>query len=140
MKGHRAGRLGEEIKKILGAMLITDVKDPRLTDRIISITDVDVSRDGSYATCYVSVMASGDAESANKDVIEGLNSATGLFRKEIGRQVKLRRVPELSFKLDNSLEYGLHIEEVLKGLDIKPEDPEDAENSCDGSELTEDDE
>ena len=137
MKGHRTGRLGEEIKKIIGEMLITEVKDPRLTARIISITDVDVSRDGSYATCYVSVMASGDEEAANKEAIEGLSSATGLFRKEIGRQVKLRRVPELSFKLDNSLEYGLHIEEVLKGLDIKPADPED---SSDGSELTEYDE
>ena len=125
MKGYRAGRLGEEIKKIIGGMLITEVKDPRLSERIISITDVDVSRDGSYATCYVSVMATGDVEAANKEVIEGLNSATGLFRKEIGKQVKLRRVPELSFKLDNSLEYGLHIEEVLKGLDIKPEETDE---------------
>lgn len=135
MKGYRTGRLGEEIKKIIGGMLITEVKDPRLSERIISITDVDVSRDGSYATCYVSVMATGDVEAANKEVIEGLNSANGLFRKEIGRQVKLRRVPELSFKLDNSLEYGLHIEEVLKGLDIKPEEvPEEVEEKSEGTE------
>ena len=125
MKGHRTGRLGEEIKKIVSGMLISEVKDPRLSGRIVSITDVDVSRDGSYATCDVSAMASGDAEVANEEVLEGLKSATGLFRKEIGRQVKLRRVPELTFKLDGSLEYGLHIEEVLKGLDIKPEEPEE---------------
>ena len=137
MKGHRTGRLGEEIKKIVGAMLITDIKDPRLSERIISITGVDVSRDGSYATCYVSAMSSGDAETANQEVLEGLRSATGLFRKEIGRQIKLRRVPELTFKLDGSLEYGLHIEEVLKGLDIKPEE---AEEECAEAENEEDDE
>ena len=136
MKGYRTGRLGEEIKKIIGGMLITEVKDPRLSERIISITGVDVSRDGSYATCYVSVMATGDVETANKEVIEGLNSANGLFRKEIGKQIKLRRVPEISFRLDNSLEYGLHIEEVLKGLDIKPE--EEIEETISESEEGED--
>lgn len=124
MKGYRTGRLGEEIKKIIGAMLITEIKDPRLAGKIISITDVDVSRDGSYATCYVSVMATGNAEEASAEVFEGLKSATGLMRKEIGNQIKLRRVPELSFKPDNSLEYGRHIEEVIKGLDIKPEETE----------------
>ena len=102
MKGYRTGRLGEEIKKIIGGMLITDVKDPRLSERIISITGVDVSRDGSYATCYVSVMATGDVEAANKEVIEGLNSANGLFRKEIGKQIKLRRVPEISFSRNSA--------------------------------------
>ncbi|MBQ7245894.1 MAG: 30S ribosome-binding factor RbfA [Firmicutes bacterium] len=122
MKGHRTGRLGEEIKKIVGAMLITEVKDPRLQGKIISVTDVDVSRDGSYATCYVSVMAGTNDKTAEEEAVEGLRSATGLFRKEIGKQVKLRRVPELTFKIDNSLEYGLHIENVIKGLDIKPEE------------------
>ena len=122
MKGHRTGRLGEEIKKIVGAMLITEVKDPRLQGKIISVTDVDVSKDGSYATCYVSVMAGTNDKTAEEEAVEGLRSATGLFRKEIGKQVKLRRVPELTFKIDNSLEYGLHIENVIKGLDIKPEE------------------
>lgn len=125
MKGYRTGRLGEEIKKIVSGMLISEIKDPRLSEKIISITDVDVSRDGSYATCYVSVMAAGDQKDSENEVLEGLKSATGIFRKEIGKQVKLRRVPELSFKLDNSLEYGRHIEEVIKGLDIKPEEGSD---------------
>ena len=127
MKGYRTGRLGEEIKKIVSGMLVTEIKDPRLSQRIISITDVDVSRDGSYATCYVSVMSTGD-QNDEAEVLEGLKSATGLFRKEIGRQIKLRRVPELSFRLDNSLEYGRHIEEVIKGLDIKPEEESASED------------
>ena len=129
MKGYRTGRLGEEIKKIVGAMLISEIKDSRLSGKIISITGVDVSRDGSYATCYVSVMATSNSDETNTEVLEGLKSATGVLRKEIGRQIKLRRVPELSFKMDNSLEYGRHIEEVIKGLDIKPEEPdEETEN------------
>ena len=70
MKGHRTGRLGEEIKKIVGAMLITEVKDPRLQGKIISVTDVDVSRDGSYATCYVSVMAGTNDKTADEEAVE----------------------------------------------------------------------
>lgn len=131
MKGYRAGRLGEEIKKIISSMLLTDIKDPRLSDNMISITDVDVSRDGSYATCYISVLHTGGSEDKelaseiDNNVIEGLKSAAGLFKKEIGKQVKLRRIPELSFKIDGSMEYGRHIDRVLSSLDIKPEEPEE---------------
>ena len=54
-KGYRQGRLSEEIKKIVGNMLLHQVKDPRLSS-MISISDVDVTSDGSYATCYVTVL------------------------------------------------------------------------------------
>ena len=54
MAKHRQGRLSEEIKKSISSFLINGAKDPRLTSRIISITGVDVTRDGSYATVYVS--------------------------------------------------------------------------------------
>lgn len=133
-KSYRPDRLGEEIRRIVSSMLLSDIKDPRLQGKFISITGVDVTSDLSYATCYVSVLgtsggsriyedASEEAELENQQVIEGLSSAAGLFRSEIGRQVKVRHNPELIFKLDNSLAYGRHIESVIKNLDIKPEEP-----------------
>ena len=54
-KGHRQGRLGEEIKKILSGLLLKELKDPRLSS-MISITAVEVTSDGSYATVYISVL------------------------------------------------------------------------------------
>ena len=57
-KGYRTGRLGEEIKRIISSMLISGIKDPRLQDRMISVSAVEVTRDGSYATCYITVLGS----------------------------------------------------------------------------------
>ena len=127
--GFRQGRLGEEIKKIISSMLMKDLKDPRL-EGFISISDVEVTRDASYATCYVTVLDQTKTEeektAREEAVIEGLNSARGRMRTEIGRLIKMRRAPELIFKMDRSMDYGRHIDEVLSGLDIKPaeEDPE----------------
>ncbi len=125
-RGYRQGRLGEEIRKIISSMLLRDMKDPRLSTGMISVSEVEVTSDGSYATCYVTVLAFGsDAESkkkAEEDALEGLRSAKGMFKKEIGKQIKMRHIPELIFKLDTSMEYGRHIDEVIKTLDIKNEE------------------
>ena len=127
-KNHRQGRLGEEIKKIISEMLLTEVKDPRLLG-IISISSVEVTADYSYATCYVMPLISNndDREDAEAELLAGLNSAKGLFRREIAKNIKLRHAPELIFKIDNSMEYGRHIEEIIKNLDINKEDNKDEE-------------
>ena len=84
-KGYRQGRLGEEIRKIISDMLLRELKDPRLSG-MISISDVEVTRDNSYATCYVTVLdLSGDEEARQKreqDVLDGLDSAKGIMRKK----------------------------------------------------------
>ena len=119
---YRKGRLGGEIKKIISELLLRELKDPRLTDKMISITDVEVSADGSYATVYLSVLGgsvSDDASGKEKEeVIEGLSQASGFIRKTIGRRIKIKHVPELSFKVDESLEYGRHMSQVLDSLQI----------------------
>ncbi|MBQ9960936.1 MAG: 30S ribosome-binding factor RbfA [Firmicutes bacterium] len=120
-KGYRAGRLGEEIRKIVGSMLLHQIKDPRLSS-MISISAVDVTSDGSYATCYVSTLdfskTPEEKEANEKEILAGLKSASGLFRKEIGRQIRMRRVPELIFKMDHSMEYGKHIDDILNTMDF----------------------
>lgn len=125
-KGYRQGRLGEEIRKVVSEMLLREIKDPRLSSGMISISDVDVTSDGSYATCYVTVLTVNKDEEAKREeeeqVLEGLKSAKGLIKKEIGRQIKLRHIPELIFKLDTSMEYGRHISEVINKLGIDHEE------------------
>lgn len=120
-KGYRQGRLAEEIKKIIGQMLLHEVKDPRLSG-MISISGADVTSDGSYATLYVSLLDMSTDEEARrtreKEVLAGLASCEGLFRREIGRQIRIRRVPELLFKMDHSMEYGKHIDELLDSMDF----------------------
>lgn len=129
-KGYRTGRLGEEIRKIISEMLISGVKDPRLSG-MISISGVNVTNDGSFATCFVSILGfNQDAEARKReaeDVLTGLNSAKGLFKREIGRQVKLRHIPELIFKIDESMEYGRHIEQIIGTLGIENYQSDDEE-------------
>ena len=121
-KGYRSGRLGEEIRRIVSEMLISGVKDPRLTGNMISISGDEVTSDGSYATCYFSVLnLSSDTEEKDrqeKEVLAGLSSAKGLLKKEISKQVKIRHIPELIFKPDHSIDYGRHIDEILDNIDF----------------------
>lgn len=131
-KGYRPGRLGEEIRRIVSDLLLREIKDPRLSG-IVSITAVEVTEDGSYATVYVSKLAgkASDEISAEEkeDVLAAMRSAKGLIRHEIGKQIKLRHVPDLLFKMDTSLEYGRHISKLIHELGIdKTEDKKDAED------------
>lgn len=126
-KGYRTGRLGEEIKKLVSDLLLRELKDPRLSG-IVSISAVDVSADYSYATVFVSILEDSPGEEVSQErkdeVLQAFNSAKGLIRKEIGRNMKLHHVPELQFKIDTSLEYGRHISRVIEELGIKKTDEE----------------
>ena len=119
-KDYRQGRLGEEIRKIISELLLREIKDPRLSG-IVSISAVEVTSDGGYATVYVSVL--GDAEDM-EDALLAFKGAKGLIKREIGRQVKLKHVPELLFKADTSMEYGRHITESIDSLEIEQENEE----------------
>ena len=120
-KAYRSERLAGEVKRITGQMLLTGIKDPRITNAMVCVTDAEVTSDGSYATIYVTATAAVDHD----EVLAVLRSARGVLRKEIGRQVKIRRIPELVFRIDSSMEYGRHIDSILEELDIKPENPEE---------------
>ena len=98
MAGFRMDRTGEDIMRELTAILRT-VKDPRVTTGLISIVRVDVTRDLSYATVFVSAM---DGLEAAKKAVKGLTSAAGYMRRELGLALKLRHVPELRFVADDS--------------------------------------
>lgn len=105
----RPNRIGEEIKKELVLLIRNGIKDPRV-DTLISITDVEVTGDLSYATIFISRFGS---EQQRQDALEGMKAAAGFIRSELSKRLKLRTVPELIFKLDDSLEYGAKIETIL---------------------------
>ncbi len=108
----RPSRVGEEIKKELVRMIRNGIKDPRV-DSMISITDVEVSGDLSYATVYISRYGT---EKQRQDALEGMKAAAGYMRSELGRRLKLRVAPELVFKLDNSMVYGAKIDSILNQI------------------------
>lgn len=136
-KGYRAGRLGEEIRRIVSAMLLKELKDPRFIG-MVSVSAVEVTSDGSYATLYITAMNFGAKSELTKeekeDILMAFRHAKGKIRSEIGRQVKLRHIPELLFKFDTSMEYGLHMEKVIRKLDIKREDENSEDQEDESSE------
>lgn len=118
MAKHRQGRLSEEIKKSISNFLINGAKDPRLNSRIITITGVDVTNDGSYATVYISPLALADEDKAKvcEEVLAGFAKARGALRSQVSRDIKLRHTPELFFKLDSSQDYGAHIDSLIEQI------------------------
>ncbi|MBQ7624103.1 MAG: 30S ribosome-binding factor RbfA [Clostridia bacterium] len=119
----RMHKINEEVKRAL-AVLIRDVKDPRLAGKMISVTAAEVTRDLSFCTVYVSVLGEYD----KKEIMRGFKSASGFLRTGLAHAVRLRATPELRFVLDDHIAYGAHIAEVLNKLGVKSGDDEDAED------------
>ena len=107
---HRVERIGAQIQRDISDLLRSQVRDPRLAT-MISVTRVEVSSDFKNATVHVSVL--GD-DAQKRDMMKGLNAASGFLRRELTRRLNLRRSPELMFKMDESMEQAAR---VLKLLD-----------------------
>ena len=122
---NRTRRIGEEIRKIVSTMLINGIKDPRITS-MVSVTDVEVTSDLSYAYIYVSILG-GDEEST----LDGLKSACGYIRREVGKNIKIRHTPEIIFKIDDSLLKGMYMDELIKKVNNGYKDSSE-ENEKDG--------
>ena len=99
--GRRADRLGHEIRVVLAELIAREVKDPRIG--FATVTRVAMTADLYHARAFVSVLGSPEEQQSS---IEGLSSATGFLRHEIGHRLSLRRVPELDFILDLGAEAG----------------------------------
>jgi ribosome-binding factor A len=114
MGKHRSVRLAETIKEEVARIILEEIKDPRIG--FITLTDVEVAEDLRYAKLYVSIMGS---EETVKNSLEALNRASGFIRSELGKAVRLRYVPEISFKYDKSIEQGAHISKLLREVGLK---------------------
>lgn len=106
----RVARVAEMIRREVSQMLMSDIKDDRVGMGMVSVTDVDVSGDLQHAKIFVSVYGTPEAREAAMD---GLRSATGYVRSELGQRVRLRRTPEVIFIEDTSIERGSRILSLL---------------------------
>jgi ribosome-binding factor A len=108
MVSRRQRQVAELLHEEISQLIQHATRDPRLG--FVTVTGVDVSPDLRLARVYVTVL--GDEADA-KSTLEGLVSAAGYFRHEMRQSLSLRYIPELNFKLDKSLEYGMRIESLL---------------------------
>ena len=109
-------RINGEVQKALSDIIRSELKDPRIHP-MTSVVLVQVTPDLKYCKAYISVL--GDEERA-KDALTGLKSAVGYIRRELAHRVNLRNTPEITFVLDQSIEYGVNmsrlIDEVTRDL------------------------
>ena len=114
MASNKLARTNDDIQFAL-SKIITQVKDPRVQQGMISATRVETTGDLKYAKVWLSVLGLENEKSFKK----GLKSAGGWIRRELGQRMSLRNTPELVFELDRSIEYGAHINELINSLNIK---------------------
>ena len=119
----RVEKVQELMKQEISQIILRELKDPRIG--FVTVTSVECTGDLREAKVYVSLMGN---ESQVKSCWMGLNSSLGFIRREIGKRIRLRVTPEISFALDKSLDYSAHIQELL--LKIKAEDEAKAKDSA----------
>jgi ribosome-binding factor A len=108
---NRQGRIDEEYKKEISQIINYELKEPTVTG-MISVTKVKVTNDLKYAKVFVSILNAKDI----KETLAGLKKSSGYIRSELAKRINLRNTPELTFELDDSLEYGEKIENILKNI------------------------
>lgn len=107
----RTDRIAEQLQKELAQIIQFEIKDPRLG--MVTVNDVQISRDLSFANVYITVLGKDSAEEAKEDLAV-LNRAAGFLRREIGKAVKLRIVPQLKFDYDSSLVRGRKLSSLIE--------------------------
>ncbi|MGO3411506.1 MAG: 30S ribosome-binding factor RbfA [Leuconostoc falkenbergense] len=108
----RAGRLAQEVQRDVTDLLLKRINDPRVQD--VTVTSVELTGDLQIATIYYSILS--DLASDAKKAQAGLEAASGLIRKELGSRLTVYKIPELKFVRDNSVQYGNHIEGLIRQL------------------------
>lgn len=113
-KNNRLDRVNEELKKTISNVLTFELQNSKVTG-MVSVTKVRITPDFRYARVYVSLLNS----KSNTKTIEGLKESAGYIRSQIAKTMNLRVTPELSFEIDDSMEYGAKIDKILNELSQK---------------------
>lgn len=108
---NRIARINDEILMEVANIIRTEIKDPRVSDVMVSVIRVDTTSDLKYCKIYVSILGN---DKVKEEALEGLNKSSGYIRKEIARRINLRATPELKFLLDESLDYSIKMEGLMK--------------------------
>ena len=112
----RLNRVNEELKKEISNILTFELKNSKVTG-LISVTKAKITPDFKYAKIYVSILNSKNIDKT----MEGLKESSGFIRSQIAKNINLRVTPELTFEIDDSLEYGAKIDRILKEINQKEE-------------------
>ena len=118
-EGRRVERVAALIRRETSQLLINGIRDERVHQGMVSITDVEVSGDLQHCKIFVSIF--GDASDQPK-VMEGLQAASGFLRGELGRRLQMRRAPEVVFQLDRGIEKGTTVLGLLNRLEDERQD------------------
>ncbi len=113
MASNRINRINEEIQKCLSDR-IRELKDPRVSTTMISITRVETTPDLRYTKVYVSFLE----EQKAADAMKGLKSAAGFLRRELGQALNLRYTPQIMWALDDSITYGAKLLALINSLEV----------------------
>ncbi|HCV76456.1 MAG TPA: 30S ribosome-binding factor RbfA, partial [Pseudomonas sp.] len=105
-------RIGDQMQRELALLIQREIKDPRLG--MVTITGVDVARDLSHAKVHITVLGKDDDADAIKQNIGILKDAAGFLRQQLGRAMKLRTVPQLSFQYDESIRRGAQLSALIE--------------------------
>ncbi|MBQ8827953.1 MAG: 30S ribosome-binding factor RbfA [Clostridia bacterium] len=105
----RTVRIAQEMKRVISDVIREEIKDPRIPI-MTSILDIKLAKDLKFAKIYVSVYGS---EADKASAIEALRNSAGFIRREIGRRMIIRAIPELNFVIDESIEHGAYMSELI---------------------------
>ena len=112
--GTRLQRIADRMRQELSEMLIRELNDPRLKQ--IFVTDVKIDKELAFADVYVSAL---EGASRSKDVLAGLESASGFIKRTLASRIELRAFPRVRFHWDITPEHADHIEKILAELRAK---------------------
>lgn len=125
MATYRKERLEESIKRIIGDALLTEIKDPRIG--FATVVKASLSKDFSFADVWVSILGT---EGEKRKSMAGLESACSYVQYLVGKEMKLRNTPRIRFHMDTSIEEGVHMVDMIEGLDKGGEAPREPDNGC----------
>jgi len=111
---HRIERVGNLLRHEISELLQRQVKDPRVGN-FVTVTEVSISPDLRYAKVFVSCIGS---EEEKQQTLSGLTAASGFLRNQLAKRLRLRRVPELSFHWDDSIERGARLLQLIDEVSV----------------------
>ncbi len=131
----RIRRVAEQIRAELSQILREEVRDPRI--RLMTITRVKLAADLGAATIFYSPLGEDPSEERGEELKAAMTAVTGFARRLLARRMKLRHTPDLRFVLDDSIAEGSQTLELIRSLDVRPEEPQPETNEEDGETQSE---
>lgn len=114
----RIERVNGELQRQIAKVIANDIKDPRLQGAIVSVTNVHTTPDLKYAKVHLSVYAETDEK--KREAFDTVVRSAAYIRNKVKTSVQIRLMPELHFVIDNSCDYGMHIDKILSTMVIPP--------------------